>query len=187
LETIECKHQTKVTELGHGLELLECTICHQKVQINVDKLAARPIVTKLGRIGDKIVIPNSNYKLQLLPGDQADLAAAIQGTKAPGKEDARARLKRYREHKHQMIDDLITLGKDAFLKKWEPMGVKPQIISHLKSDDYYKQKVAGAPPPQSLVSQGDKIPALPPWNDNWVPEVQIKWLAVYETLLLNKE
>ena len=45
----------------------------------------------------------------------------------------------YRSHKKEMIEDLITMGNDAFLEKWK---VKRQIVSHLKSDDLYKSRVA---------------------------------------------
>jgi len=44
----------------------------------------------------------------------------------------------YQAHKKEMIEDLITMGYDAFLEKWK---VKRQIVSHLKSDELYKSRV----------------------------------------------
>lgn len=200
METTECKHRTTVTSLLHGIELEECGICHQHVTKHVDKLT-KPTVTKLGRIGDRIVLPSPDYRLQLSFQDQADLAAAQQRAKIPaaaqqnvieapgrpGKEDPKARRQWFRDNKKEMIDDLLSLGKDAFLKKWK---VTPKLISPLKRDKYYKQKAAQAPSAAARVplkEPGDKLPALPPWNDNWAPEVQVRWLSVYETLITFKE
>lgn len=188
METVTCQHRATIKSLGHGIELEECGICHQKIQRNVDKLKLWPTVTQLGRIDGKIVLPNPDYKLVLLPRDQADLAAAKATTKpaaieSPTKspadrpKDQKGRLKWYKDHKKEMIDDLITMGKKAFLKKW---SVPPQLLSHLQSDEYYEERKA--PPAKSRLGT-DTLPPLPSWNDNWAPEVQVRWLTIYEKLI----
>ncbi len=201
METIECKHREHVKSAGYGVEIGTCSACGQQVQYYLDKLKDMPAVIKLGRIDGRVVLPNHNYKLLLNPQDKADLmAAALQAAgppaasprkkdiKGPEKEDPKARRQRYLDNKSEMIRDLIALGNKAFLEKWK---ISSQQISHLKSDELYKKLAAelipGAAPksraPRPKQPPGDQLPALPPWSDNWAPEVQVRWLAVYEKLI----
>lgn len=187
MEVIECIHREHIRSIGHGVEIGTCSKCGQQVQRNVDKLRDHPTVTKLGRIDGRLVLPNHNFKLLLGPQDKADLAdatAAVAKLRVapPGKEEAQAGPKWYRDNKRQMIKDLLAMGKDAFLERWK---VKPQLISHLKADKLYKKlaQAPGAKAPKPKPPSGDKLPQLPPWSNDWSPEVQVRWLAVYEKLI----
>jgi hypothetical protein len=104
----------------------------------------------------------------------------------------------YKSHKKEMIEDLITMGYDAFLEKWK---VKRQIISHLKSDKLYKSKVPAeipraektnhchkGPPSLEAVVEGLKpkrtkeLPEFPEFNEQWTELVKVKWIEAYQAL-----
>lgn len=214
MKTVECQHEAKTKKGGGDVTISTCVKCGQEVIYPTNKLRT-PVVKKIGRIGDRIVLPNPEFRLQLKPQDKKDLAAADEGP--PEKEpaeppaetpavnpterpsDPAARLKWYKKNKKAMIEDLLTLGKDGFLEKWPVPG---QQISHLKSDPYYKKRaeelgLPTGPPRQKPAKPGAKadkppkamkvvpavLPQLPPWNDNWDPKVQLRWLAIYEKKL----
>lgn len=89
------------------------------------------------------------------------------------------RRKYYQEHKEEMVRDLIAHGKDFVVNKWR---IKPQVIGHLKRLPEYKEAYPGRP----KVSPNG-IPPLPAFQDKWAPEVQVKWLEVYEKVTGLKE
>ena len=112
-------------------------------------------------------------------------------------EETKARVVWYRKHKKAMIDDLISLGKDGFIEKWDKFGVKSRLISHLKTDPYYKKMIKEHPPspaadskplhkkpgpkPKGAVSLKGPV-SLPEWNESWPIPVKLKWLEVCEKL-----
>lgn len=212
METAECKHATTIKSLTHGQDVEECGVCHQQILRSTDKYRRiPPAVLRLGRIGNKVVLPDPTHKLQLGKIDREDLAAVVvtapeetreRTEKVPQKqlvpskrpEDPKARAAWYGFHKKEMIDDLIALGKGGFMQKWGEFGIKSRMISHLKTEPYYKDQVKkaapGAPSSPSAVPQFPKgeresagLPPLPPWNDTWTPEVQTRWLEAYKIML----
>jgi hypothetical protein len=195
METIKCKHREQIKSAGHYTEIGTCSICGQQTKYPVDKLKEIPTVIKLGRIDGELVLPNHHYKLDLNHQDRSDLATAEKEARGKEKEttaqppkstSTKESLQFYRGNKAQMIQDLISYGKDSFLQLWK---VKPQIISHLKSDKLYKKlldqmKTPSPPSPELQKALVDRLPALPPWSENWAPEVQVRWLDIYEKLII---
>jgi len=89
----------------------------------------------------------------------------------------------FRDNQAEMVRDLIAHGSDFVVKKWK---IKPQLIGHLKRSSEYKEAYPpGAPPPARGAKAGSNgIPPLPPWSDSWKPEVQVKWLEIWEKVEL---
>ena len=183
METIVCKHQAGPKSLTLGADVEECAYCHQQVRYSPGKYhTSHPTVIHLGRIGDKIVLPDPSHKLELTPEDLRDLRAAG-GASAPEEKPEKqvipeirpagikARQKWYRKYRKPMIHDLLTLGEDGFIEKWGKFGIKSRMISHLKSDPYYKRRVEKSPP-QPPQSRGEEQTC--PWEarpqaQSWAP------------------
>ena len=115
----------------------------------------------------------------------------------------------YQAHKKEMIEDLTTMGYDAFLEKWK---VKRQIVSHLKSDKLYKSRVAKAEVPAEMgrkskhsevespkpapaqtklnleylgtyeVQEDKGMPDFPAFNEGWSDYVKVNWFETYQAL-----
>lgn len=206
METIECHHNENVRELGHGIELGECSICHQLVQYDRAHVKVPNTVTRLGHIEGKLVLPDPAYKLLLPPQDQADLATVPQ--KAPGGEitprdagwsklNRREKAAHYRLHQKEIQHDVEELGEKAARKKW---GIGSTTWSGMKKRGFLGAKASAAakasatrrpyhrkvPPPPVGLPSGD-LPPLPPWQDGWPGETQVKWLEIWEKLSSGKE
>lgn len=87
---------------------------------------------------------------------------------------AQERHRFYVEHKEAIIKDIKELGPKATREKWQiPSGTMTGLKSkwrilpeQLRPDERPEPKL-------------EHLPQLPPWNDNWTPEVQIKWLDIF--------
>lgn len=71
----------------------------------------------------------------------------------------------YEKHKDEILNDLKVLGRKATKEKWK---LPPSTLTTLLSR-------WGEP----VEPHENGLPALPPWNDEWDPEVQVKWLDIY--------
>ena len=157
--------------------------------------------------GDK---RRKSYKEEGWPDEEKEVVPKVTKEKidTAAKEKPQANLQWYRDHKKEMIEDFIVLGKEAFMEKWH---VKVQLISHLKSDDLYKRAVAEgrvqAPVPQrkpraeskkrtsavpARVTKEKDLPAVkrdigclpefPAFDSTWPMLTQIEWLQTYRAL-----
>lgn len=179
----ECQHAENI-KATDGIEVGTCGTCGQVTEYD----SGHKTVTKLGRLNSGIVIPQAE-KLRLNAGDKADLKTArvaqYDAGHQLGENKPQTKTQWYREHKTEMIADLLALDKAAFLKKWP---VKYQLVSHLKSDDLYKkaqEKTKEEPPlvPQFRPARdpltSPMVSFFPPFDSSWVAEVQVKWLEVF--------
>jgi len=121
MEAVVCKHIEQVS-LDGGYEIGVCTECHQTIQYDEDH--KNPTVTKLGRLGDKLVLPNPAYKLLLDPVDQQDLASVRQGGVPPKPQTGgmHAVKRYYEENREAILHDLDTLGEREMRKRWWNMS-----------------------------------------------------------------
>lgn len=202
MEVATCKHKEVQKPAGGRYTIGTCTICHQETRYPIDNLEGPPVVIKLGRRDGKIVMPDGHCKIQLGEQDIAELNAASSVEKAaheeeelpadipprPGKDDPKGRLKWFKENKKQLVDALIRMGAEAFKEK---LSLPRQVVSHLKASKEYGQQIQKTPPVAKETkatkhrsakkkSKDDGSGALPPWNDEWAPEVQLRWLEIYE-------
>lgn len=74
----------------------------------------------------------------------------------------------YEDHKDQILRDLHTLGRKPTKEKWK---MPPSTLQTLLTR-------WGVDPLEERPSVANH-PLLPPWNDNWDKEVQVKWLDTY--------
>ncbi|MDP3052262.1 MAG: hypothetical protein Q8N42_02020 [bacterium] len=127
MEATTCKHKEQVTQGGDGIELGTCGDCGQTIQYDGSK---NPTVTKLGRLGDKLVLPNPGYKLLLNPRDQQDLSTVDKappplGVEVPPKPKTggmHAVKRYYDENRDAILLDLDTLGEKAMCERWWKMS-----------------------------------------------------------------
>jgi len=146
METTTCIHHEHIESAGDDVELGTCGICHQVKRRSTIKRHLPPELIKLGRIDGRIVLPGPRDILRLSLEEADELKAAQKAPAlAPAASTPRATLQPasrgkhwYQDHKKEMIEDLISLGNTAFLKKWK---VKRQTVSHLKSDKLYLKMV----------------------------------------------
>jgi len=195
METVKCEHQAAPRSLALAADINECALCHQQVRYSLDKL--RPThhtVTRLGRIGDKIVLPDPTHKLQLNLQDLTDLRAAggvKDAEEKPEKQAApspemrppgqRARHKWYRTYRKTLIHDLLTLGEEGFLEKWGPFGATRHLFSKMKDDRYYlnlKEKLA------ELGVQGN-APAPSPEMRPKDAKARVEWYRKFKKAMID--
>lgn len=129
MEITSCQHKEQV-KVSAGVECGECTECHQTIQYDDDH--KKPTVIKLGRIGDKLVLPNPDYKLLLDPKDREDLASVRKATKGgvpqdgvppkPETKNVYELHRYYEENKEPILYDLDTRGENAMRKRWHNMS-----------------------------------------------------------------
>ena len=208
METIECIHIEHMKTGENHTEIGICQNCGQTVIYDRLNLKSKPTLTKLGRIDGKIVLPKDGFNLDLNGKDQADLTLArmeAASAKHPlAAEEATedipprpagdpvAQREWYKKYKKRLIDELVGLGEKVFREKYP---IPRQLLSHLKTDKYYKKLAAETPPAPAAEPKAAKtkpgrpkeaasaLPQLPAWNDNWAPEVQLLWLRIYEKLV----
>ena len=140
---VSCIHRTTVRTTADGDNQV-CQLCGQETFLPA-KNGSQPQILKRGSInGVMTKIHPEIVTLETVPEVIQEPALEDRPT------EPKARLAWYKEHKKEMIEDLIALGKEACQEKW---GLKRQHISHLKSDDLYKRAVAEGRV-QSPVPQG---------------------------------
>jgi hypothetical protein len=100
---------------------------------------------------------------------------------AMNREEIMKRHRYYEDNKAAILADYNAIGHQATCKKWNiPPGSLSQIITRWKSDvskgpdaslDTYLMEPLPVP-----------LPAFPPFSNDWVPNIQDKWLSIYERL-----
>jgi len=209
METIECIHIEHMKTGENHTEIGICQNCGQTVIYDRLNLKSKPTLTKLGRIDGKIVLPRDGFNLDLNGKDQADLTlarmeaasakhplAAEEATEdIPPRptDDPVAQREWYKKYKRQLIEDLLKLGDKVFREKY----LAPrQLLSHLKTDKYYK-KLAEKTPPEAgkrgrkaqpfaslaSLSIASDLPPLPAWSEEWTDEIKLAWLEIYARLI----
>jgi hypothetical protein len=102
----------------------------------------------------------------------------------------------YEANKEAIIADLLSLGRAATKKKW---GIPPGgTITSLEERWLTEEQRSTIPsnprgrpkqqPHHSTIAtpSNGRLPPFPPFSDNWQPEVQLEWIAVYEKLATEK-
>ena len=74
----------------------------------------------------------------------------------------------YEKHKDEILRDLKLIGRKASKEKWK---LPPSTLVTLLT--------RWGVPLEGRGPDNGGLPPLPPWNDKWDPEVQIKWLDTY--------
>lgn len=88
----------------------------------------------------------------------------------------------YKAHKAEILAKVKTKGESATRKEYQiPSGSWTGLMKRwgrrekATEAEGRARKVAPLVP----VASSNSFPNLPPWNDQWSPEVQIKWLEVW--------
>jgi len=77
MKTIGCKHEENIEQVGAGISLGTCKLCHQVNKYNSHYPNEAPKLVKLGRINGAIVLPKVGTKLELPAPEAAELKFAI--------------------------------------------------------------------------------------------------------------
>ena len=209
MEFTTCVHREQMKTLPNQQESGTCQYCGQEIIYDRAEHKPRVILKKLGRIGDKIVRPKPIVELDLNGKDLADLRlakindAVHECAQAPAEEtagevpprptdDPVAQREWYKKYKRQLIEDLLKLGEKVFREKY----LAPrQLLSHLKTDKYYKKLAKKAPPAPAAEPKAAKtkpgrpketasaLPQLPAWSEEWTDEIKLAWLEIYTRLI----
>ncbi|MBI2869399.1 MAG: hypothetical protein HYX96_06205 [Chloroflexi bacterium] len=89
-----------------------------------------------------------------------------------------ARKNLYEKHGAEILADAGALGNKAAARRW---GIPRRSLGQLVKNKEPRVPVvqAAAPAARPAISQ----PPLPPWSDQWTPEVQVQWLLTYEEVV----
>jgi hypothetical protein len=84
-------------------------------------------------------------------------------------------------HKQEIIKDLLTYGRTPTRKKWTiPAGTLHSLERRwLTPDEKAKLDTITFGIGSTLIFSG-KLPPFPKFSDSWDPQVQLKWLDIYE-------
>ena len=144
---VSCIHRTTVRTTVDGDNQV-CQLCGQETFLPAHK-GSQPQIIKRGYINGVLTKVHPEVVTRVIVPEV--IHEPVQEARPT---DPKARVTWFKKHKKEMVEDLIALGKEAFLKKWP---VKVQHISHLKSDDLYKRAVAEGrvkPPAQQRNPRG---------------------------------
>lgn len=75
MEVATCQHKERV-DATEGVEIGTCVTCHQVTLYGPGLMRRVSVVTKLGRIDGRVVLPNPRARLLLSKEDKRDLRAA---------------------------------------------------------------------------------------------------------------
>ena len=205
MEFTTCVHREQMKTLPNQQESAICQHCGQETLYDRSERKPRVILKKLGRFGDKIVRPKPVVELELNGKDLADLrlakindaehdSAQALAEETAGEvpprptDDPVAQREWYKKYKRQLIEDLLKLGEKVFREKY----LAPrQLLSHLKTDKYYKKLAKKAQPapaagevrtPKPKAGKGE-LPPLPAWSEEWPDEIKLAWLEIYARLI----
>lgn len=84
----------------------------------------------------------------------------------------------YNDHQQEILKDIRLLGAKKTSQKWQ---MPSSTLSGLLSK--WSQGTPFAPTDSPAPHGNDRFPNLPPWSDTWEPEVQTRWLDVYELII----
>lgn len=212
MEATTCVHDEKIEEKGDGIQEGTCSLCRQVRCYDLNDTREKCRVIKLGRLDDKIVIPNLGERLNLSDEEREELTEALAEAKEPlpvpvqepvesaaeRKPPRRTRNRRkfrkyYEQNKAAIIADYYSLRLKDFFRKWR---FATSTWTKLKTEWEVKpkgpplkrpRKPKGEIPVVSVSTQSDQLPQFPPFNDKWTSDVQIAWLETYKALRLGKE
>jgi hypothetical protein len=95
----------------------------------------------------------------------------------------------YEAHKEEIARDLLSIGRSATREKW---GIPTSTITSLERrwlTEAQRAQIetygpAGSPlrPSPSSPSRNGPLPPFPEFSGTWDPDVQLRWLEVYQTL-----
>jgi hypothetical protein len=98
----------------------------------------------------------------------------------------------YEDNKEAIIADLLSLGRAATRKKWnitssslhslEKRWLTEEQRATILGDNPGRPKQQPHPSTSPTPSNG-QLPPLPQFSDKWQPEVQLKWLEIYEHIV----
>jgi hypothetical protein len=86
----------------------------------------------------------------------------------------------FEKNRNHILIDLQQIGRAKTCEKW---SMANSTLAQLLEAWEGKPRVTVKSPP----SPHPELPPLPPFNPDWLPEVQIKWLEVYGLLLQKKK
>jgi hypothetical protein len=89
------------------------------------------------------------------------------------------RHKFYEDNKQSILSDVQSIGRPATSRKW---GIPSGSLSLLLYR-WGKESKGKPPPPPPPDPDSDILPELPAFSNDWTPEVQLKWLEVYELVV----
>jgi len=92
----------------------------------------------------------------------------------------------FEKNKDAIIADLLSLGRNAVRIKWNigKSALRNCEIRWLSKDQRDKITKLGVElRTVALGSNDNRLPAFPDFSKTWPPEVQLKWLEIYEKLL----
>lgn len=75
MEVATCQHKEQIEVIG-GVEIGTCSICHQEIKYEGSGVWRIAIVTRLGRIDGRVVLPKPKNRLLLSKEDKHDLKVA---------------------------------------------------------------------------------------------------------------
>lgn len=107
----------------------------------------------------------------------------------------RGRYRYYKEHKEEIIRDLLSIGRAATRAKWKipEGGTLSGLTKRWMTPEQIQSIPRGRASSQGRVStEGKEVdsktgamvtpPKFPEFNDTWDSAVQLKWLEIYDTL-----
>lgn len=96
----------------------------------------------------------------------------------------------YEEYRDEIVADLISIGARPTARKWNiPPGSIYRLTHIWLTPEQHEMmlKAAGKRGRELTVpktSSDGRLPPLPFFENSWDPSVQLKWLEVYETLIM---
>jgi hypothetical protein len=156
-----CVHKWQIDSKNVGT----CSVCGEVRQFPVEK-GGQPVVLKAGHLGNR---PDRKKG--------SDVRVNI-----------RARSKFYEDNRDAIIADFGSIGKTRTRHKWSiPKGTLNRLIDRWLTPE---QKASIAPSPYitrvasspGAKSPNGRLPHFPEFSGTWQPEVQVRWLDVYEKL-----
>jgi hypothetical protein len=171
----KCGAKNTLERDGEGT--LHCWACGTDQGKNPDAVA-------LGRLGGAKGGKARSGKLT--PERRTEIARnAVNARWAKGKMNHRQIMERhkfYEDNKQAILADVQSIGRTATCRKWNiPSGSLSILLRR------WQEESRGKPPPPPPPPPGHNsdiiLPELPAFSNDWTPEVQLKWLEVYDKLM----
>lgn len=152
---------------------LHCWACGTDQGKNPDAVA-------LGRLGG--LKGGKARSEKLTPERRTEIARNAVNTRWANKQmnhqQIMERHKYYEDNKQPILSDVQSIGRPATCRKWGmPSGSLSLILAR------WQKESKGNPPPPPPSHNSDILLELPAFSNDWTPEVQMKWLEIYDKLL----
>jgi len=85
----------------------------------------------------------------------------------------------YESHKQEIMSDLFTFGRTPTRKKW---SISSSTLYSLERRWLTEEQKAKLDNMTFAPSTNVHLPQFPEFSSSWEPQVQLKWLEIYETL-----